>query len=119
MQLKFKRKPQLSEVLSFLYGITGLILMGGLFLFSLYLYHLAHPDAFAYLPRVFASRLGKLLLLGFTVAFWYHFAAGIRYLCRDLGMGLSEKASATSGVFVLFFTQTMTFLSICAVWASR
>jgi len=118
MQLKFKRKPKLSEVLSSLCGITGLILTAGLFLFSLYLYHLAHPDAFAYLPGFFDSCFGQSLLLVITMAFWYYFAAGIRYLCRDLGMGLSEKASATSGVFVLFFTQTMTFLSICAVRAS-
>jgi succinate dehydrogenase / fumarate reductase cytochrome b subunit len=71
------------------------------------------PDGYAEFKRLLGSPLGKVVMLGLTVSFFYHLANGIRHLVWDAGHGLDIKSANASGVFVFAFTAAATI----AIWA--
>ena len=52
--------------------------------------------------------IGKMLLIGFSFAFFYHLANGIRHLVWDIGRGFEKRQANTSGWFVLIASIAMT-----------
>ncbi len=100
---------QNSMVLSIAHRITGVGLYAGLVLFAYWLWTAAyHPTGYASLHECLSSFLGKLFLFGWTLAFYYHFANGIRHLFWDIGKGFALPAMAKSGWTVVFFAILMT-----------
>ena len=51
--------------------------------------------------QALASPLAKLLLVGFTFSFVYHFCNGIRHLVWDTGRGLERAQARRSGAVVI------------------
>lgn len=100
--------------LSILHRITGLVSTVGLLAFVWWLMSLASgPDAYATAMRGLSSTIGKLLLVGFTFSFIYHFCNGIRHLIWDTGSGLERAQARASGYVVIIAALALTVL---AVW---
>ena len=100
--------------LSILHRITGCAATVGLLAFVWWLMALASgPEAYASAMRILSSLPGKLLLVGFTFSFIYHFCNGIRHLMWDTGRGL-ERAQARSSGYVVIVAAIV--LTIVVVW---
>ena len=103
---------QLTSLLSIAHRLSGVALVLGLIFLSLWLF-LVGADI---QPRVFTSAIvqgfGKLILLGFTLAFFYHLLNGIRHLFWDFEVGLELPQVYRSGYAVVILTVLLTI----AVW---
>lgn len=107
-------KPQLTSILSILHRATGVVLAIGTLLVCYWLLAaLQGPEAFATAQQLFGSPLGKLILLGWSWATFYHLSNGIRHLCWDLGLGLELKTVYWSGYSVLLSSLLLTL----ALWS--
>ena len=89
---------QYTNTLSILHRITGCALSVGTLLFVYWLVAAASgAEAYANAQAVFAHPLTKVLLVGFSFAFFYHLMNGVRHLVWDTGHGLERKAARLSG----------------------
>lgn len=101
-------KPQMTSVTSILHRATGVALTAGLVLFSWWLVSASiGAESYGTFVEFVNAPLGLLIMLGFTVSFYYHFANGIRHLFWDAGKGVTIKSAYAAGYFVLFFTLVM------------
>lgn len=97
--------------LSILHRITGLAASFGFLLFVGWLMALATGhDAYDGAMRLLGSPVAKLLLVGFTFAFVYHFCNGIRHLVWDTGRGLERAQARRSGAIVVVAAVVLTAL---------
>ena len=95
----------ITNTLSIFHRLTGVGLLFGTALLVIWLVSAAYYPEFYYdLQDFMGSMLGMLLMLGWTAAFFYHFANGIRHLFWDIGKGFELKHVHASGMFVVFFT---------------
>ena len=100
--------------LSLLHRITGLAATIGFLALVWWLMALATgPDAYARAMQLVGTPLAKLLLVGFTFSFVYHFCNGIRHLVWDTGRGLERAQARRSGAFVIV---TAVLLTALVVW---
>ncbi|MCI0430709.1 MAG: succinate dehydrogenase, cytochrome b556 subunit [Rhodospirillales bacterium] len=105
---------QLTSVLSILHRVTGLALTAGALLLVWWLLAAASgPEAFERVSAVLASVPGRVLLFGWTLAFFYHLANGIRHLWWDTGRGMELPSVYRSGWVVVAFTVAASL----AAWA--
>jgi succinate dehydrogenase / fumarate reductase cytochrome b subunit len=105
-------KPQITSVLSILHRITGFGLSVGLVLFAAWLYGAAYDrDVLESVYSFTGSWVGMAFLFGWTVAFYYHLANGIRHLVWDMGCALDLESAAKTGYLVLGFTAGATFVT--------
>jgi len=99
--------------LSILHRITGCAATVGFLLFIWWLMALAAgPDSYARAMQALGSPLAKLLLVGFTFSFIYHFCNGIRHLVWDTGRGLERAQARRSGMVVIVAALLLTALAI-------
>ncbi|MGR4001046.1 MAG: succinate dehydrogenase, cytochrome b556 subunit [Alphaproteobacteria bacterium] len=104
---------QLTSLLSIAHRLTGAALVLGLLLLSLWLFAAGlGASAYGVMAVILGSWLGRLILFGFTVAFFYHLLNGVRHLCWDLGRGLELPQVYRSGYLVVALTVILTL----AVW---
>ena len=83
---------QLTSVLSILHRITGIALSVGTILLVYWLVAAASgPGAFATAAGLIGSWFGRLLLLGWTFALFFHLCNGIRHLFWDAGHRLRAE----------------------------
>jgi succinate dehydrogenase / fumarate reductase cytochrome b subunit len=100
--------------LSIMHRITGVAATFGFLVLVWWLMALATgPDAYARAMQYLGSPLGKLLLVGFTFSFIYHFCNGIRHLVWDTGRGLERAQARRSGALVITAALALTMI---AVW---
>lgn len=98
---------------SIAHRITGVALYVGALIAAAWAVSLAQgPDAYATFKQLMGSPLGKLVMFGLTLSFFYHLANGIRHLVWDSGHGLDVKSANASAVLVFAFTAAATI----AVW---
>jgi len=103
---------QLTSVLSIVHRFTGLALCVGTLLLVWWLVAMASgPQAFGVAQDFIGSWLGRLLLLGWSFALFYHLSNGIRHLWWDAGYGFSIKSVNTSGYVVLAASTSLTVLA--------
>ena len=103
---------QITNSLSILHRITGFGLTLGLIPLTLWLCAQAYaPDLLELLEGLFASLPGKLMLLGWTLAFYYHLGNGIRHLNWDIGRGFTLPQVLASGRLVVVFAVSMTIFT--------
>jgi succinate dehydrogenase / fumarate reductase, cytochrome b subunit len=105
-------RRQLTSVLSILHRFTGIGLAVGLLYLVCWLVAAASGlDAFDRLQSFNGTIIGRLLLLGWTVAFFYHLLNGIRHLAWDAGWGFELPAAYKTGYAVLTGTALLTVLA--------
>jgi succinate dehydrogenase / fumarate reductase cytochrome b subunit len=99
--------------LSILHRITGIAASVGFLLFTWWLMALATGhDSYQRVMAFLLMPLGKLLLVGFTFAFVYHFCNGIRHLVWDTGHGLERAQARRSGALVVVAALLITALLV-------
>src|SRR6185369_17747532 len=99
--------------LSILHRLTGCAATVGFLLFVWWLMALASgPARYAAAMRALESPVAKLLLVGFTFSFVYHFCNGIRHLVWDTGRGLERAQARRSGAAVIVAALLLTALVV-------
>jgi succinate dehydrogenase / fumarate reductase, cytochrome b subunit len=99
--------------------VTGVGLYVGALLFAGWAVALASgPEAYAAFTALLGSPLGKLVLFGFTVAFFFHLANGLRHLVWDTGHGLDVKTANATAVAAIVFTviASVALWGVAAAW---
>ena len=105
-------RPQLTSMLSILHRITGVALAVGTLLLIYWLAAAASgPAAFETAQGFIGSIFGRLLLLGWTFALFYHLCNGLRHLFWDAGWGFELVDAYRSGWLVVGASVALTLLS--------
>ncbi|MCZ6524499.1 MAG: succinate dehydrogenase, cytochrome b556 subunit [Alphaproteobacteria bacterium] len=111
---------QLTSVMSMLHRISGVTLVGGTLLLTWWLVAAVEgPEEFEVVQGVIGSWYGQAVLLGFTLALFYHLCNGIRHLVWDLGLGLELDSVYRSGRAVIIATVLLTVLSWMVGYAMK
>lgn len=96
---------------SILHRATGCALAAGTLLLTWWLVAAAAgPDYYALVQACLGSILGRLVLLGFSWALFYHLLNGIRHLFWDAGHGYSIPVANKSGWAVIIGSVVLTVL---------
>lgn len=102
-------KWQITSVLSITHRMTGIALYAGALVMVGWLVIAAYmPYNYVKFHSFFASQFGRVLLLGWTLALYYHLANGIRHLFWDMGKGFTIPQATASGWAVILFTLAAT-----------
>jgi succinate dehydrogenase / fumarate reductase cytochrome b subunit len=89
---------QYTMALSILHRVTGCALSVGLLLFAYWLVAAATGQhEYETALDFFEHPLVRVLLIGFSFAFFYHLLNGVRHMTWDTGHGLERKSARLSG----------------------
>ena len=110
----------MTSTLSILHRASGVALGFGALLLTWWLLALlGEPDDFAAVQDFLGSIIGRLLLLGWTWALFFHFGNGIRHLVWDTGHGLELPSVYRGGWLVIIFSVVMTVVTFLAGYEFR
>ena len=102
-------KPQLTSVLSIMHRGTGVVLAIGMLFLVWWLVALASgEDVFVTAQKFWGSWIGRLLLLGWSYALFYHLANGLRHLFWDAGKGFELREAYRNGWIVVTASVVLT-----------
>lgn len=94
---------------SILHRVSGIALSVGLVVFAWWLVAASSgPGAWDQFSHFASSGLGKVMLIGWSAAFFFHFANGIRHFVWDFGYGFELATANASAWFVLALTVILT-----------
>ncbi|WP_417514562.1 succinate dehydrogenase, cytochrome b556 subunit [Minwuia sp.] len=100
---------QITALMSILHRITGVVLAGGLLLVLWWLVALASgPEYYNTVMGYAGSWIGRLVMLGFTWALFYHLCNGLRHLYWDAGWGFEIPSVYRTGYMVLIGSVVLT-----------
>ena len=92
----------ITMTLSILHRGTGLAMAAGLVVLAAWLINAsASAEDYRRFTELMAAPVGRLLLVGWSFAFFFHLANGIRHLVWDTGHGLGKQQAIASAWFVL------------------
>lgn len=102
-------KPQITSVMSILHRITGFALVAGSVPLVLWLWGLAYDTSLLeFVRNFFGQWYGITLMIGWTFAFYYHLANGLRHMYWDMGKGFTMKSVNVTGAIALAFVLVAT-----------
>jgi succinate dehydrogenase / fumarate reductase, cytochrome b subunit len=108
---------QITSLMSILHRLTGIALTIGSILLAWWLVAVATGGEIFAATHVFlSSPVGVLLLLLWSLAFFYHLCNGIRHLVWDTGYGFDIRNAFYSGCAVLAVTVALTVLAWLPLW---
>ena len=100
-------------VSSILHRATGVAMSIGFIVFVAWLFGAASgPGAYAMFLGIAGTMIGKLFLVGWSYAFFYHLANGIRHIVWDTGRGFEKHQANASAWFVIVVSVVLT----AALW---
>lgn len=103
---------------SILHRATGCGLAAGTLLLAWWLCAAAAgPEYYALVQACLGSIIGKLILLGFSWALFYHLLNGIRHLFWDSGYGYTIPVANKSGWAVILGSVALTVLAWILAYA--
>ena len=103
---------QITMVLSILHRASGLFLAAGAIYLVYWLSALsAGPESFAAVQAQLGGVIGRLSVLLWSAALFYHMCNGIRHLFWDAGLGFEIETVRRSGWAVVVATVVLTGLS--------
>ncbi len=104
-------------MLSILHRGTGVALAGGLILMLWWLVALASgPEYYNWVMDLAGSIIGRLVLLGFSWALFFHLCNGLRHLYWDAGWGFEIESVTRSGYMVVIGATVLTVLAWIAAY---
>jgi succinate dehydrogenase / fumarate reductase cytochrome b subunit len=103
---------QLTMLTSILHRLSGVGLALGLLLVTWWLAAAASgPEYFDMVHGIMGSWIGRLILLGFTAALYFHLCNGIRHLLWDIGHGFEIETAKRLGYLVFSVTVLATLVT--------
>jgi len=113
-------KPQITTATSIFHRASGVILMGSLFIMTWALVSLATgAQSFSVFEEFIGSILGKIIMFGWTLAFFYHFSSGLRHLVMDTGKCMDIKSAYKMAYTVYASAILLTIISWAAYFAVK
>lgn len=101
----------ITMTLSILHRATGAALSIGLVVFALWLISAASgAAAYREFSGLLQSAPGRLLLIAWSFAFFFHLSNGVRHLFWDAGSGFEKHQANASGWFVVGLTVVLTLV---------
>lgn len=101
----------ITMVTSILHRATGVAMSVGFVLFVIWLADTASgPDAYAAFAGAMGSVIGKILLIGWSWAFFFHLSNGIRHLVWDAGHGFEKDQANASAWLVIAAAVVLTVI---------
>ena len=95
-------KPQLTTFMSITHRATGISLAVGTLMLVCWLIAAATGEsAFNEVQAFLGSIIGRLLLLGWSFALFYHMCNGLRHLFWDTGKGFEIETAYMTGRIVI------------------
>jgi succinate dehydrogenase / fumarate reductase cytochrome b subunit len=95
--------------LSILHRASGVAMAIGLVVLAAWLVCAAAGSAdYEQFIALLSTLVGRLLLIGWSFAFFYHLANGIRHFVWDFGRGFEKRQANASAWFVLLLAVGMT-----------
>jgi succinate dehydrogenase / fumarate reductase cytochrome b subunit len=111
---------QITSTMSILHRVSGVALGFGALLLTWWLLALlGEPSDFAEVQDFLGSIFGRLLLLGWTWALFYHLLNGVRHLVWDTGHGLELPSVYRGGWTVIILSVVLTVAAWLAGYAFR
>jgi len=99
----------ITMTLSILHRATGVAMSLGLVVLAYWLLTVSSGSAeYASFTALMSTLVGQLLLIGWSFAFFYHFANGVRHLVWDTGHGFEKHQANASAWLVLTLSIGMT-----------
>jgi len=103
---------------SILNRMTGGGLYFGAFIATAWAYALAAGrEEYAFVTGLLGSPLGLVVLFGLSLAYFFHFAAGIRHLVWDMGRGINPKLADMTGLAAMVFSVAATLVVFVLAYA--
>jgi succinate dehydrogenase / fumarate reductase cytochrome b subunit len=103
----------ITMTLSILHRATGAGLSIGFVVLALWLMALATgQERYSAVNELLQSSIGYLLLIGWSFAFFFHLANGVRHLFWDAGRGFEKRQANASAWFVIVLSLALT----AALW---
>ena len=94
---------------SILHRATGVAMSVGFIVFVAWLVKAASgPAAYAMFVGTLSTLVGKILLIGWSFAFFFHLSNGVRHLVWDSGRGFEKATANASAWFVLLLAIVLT-----------
>lgn len=106
-------KPQITSILSITHRITGFALYVGALLLAVWIIANVYGCASCINPLI-SSSFGKIILILWSFALFYHMLNGIRHLFWDMGKGFEIKTVNITGIIVVIGAVFMTVASWCS-----
>jgi len=101
----------ITMTLSILHRATGVAMSVGFVVLTLWLFDAASgQESYAVFLSYMDTGVGKLLLIGWSFAFFFHLANGVRHLVWDSGRGFEKSTANASAWFVLLLAIALTVL---------
>lgn len=92
----------ITMTLSILHRATGVAMAVGLVVLAMWLVSAASGAVdYEQFVTLMSTLVGRLLLIGWSFAFFFHLANGIRHLVWDTGRGFEKRQANASAWFVL------------------
>ena len=102
---------QITNTLSILHRLSGLVLFLAAFDFAIWLGSIAlGGDAYAGVSRIFSTNILLIIWALVSLSFFYHLLNGIRHLLWDIGKGFEASHVKFTGLLVVFFSVIITAL---------
>ncbi len=96
---------------SILHRVTGIALSIGSIVLVAWLFGVAMgAESYAIFLSYMDSILGRVLLIGWSFAFFFHLSNGVRHLVWDSGRGFEKSTANASAWFVLILAVILTAL---------
>lgn len=113
-------RPQLTSVLSITHRITGMALVIGTLVLVYWLLAAASgPETYASAQALLGSWFGRVVMLGFSYALFFHMCNGVRHLFWDAGLGFELKTAYASGNAVVAVSIALTVIAWVLAYAMR
>ena len=101
----------ITMTLSILHRVTGVGLSVGFAVWAAWLFGaMLGAEAYAGVIAMLGTVVGKVLLIGWSFAFFFHLSNGIRHLVWDMGWGFEIGQANASAWFVLLTSIVLTGL---------
>jgi succinate dehydrogenase / fumarate reductase cytochrome b subunit len=101
----------ITMTMSILHRATGVAMSVGFIVLAGWLFDAAMgAETYAAMLSYLDTMVGKLLLMGWSFAFFFHLANGVRHLVWDSGRGFEKTTANASAWFVLLLAIVFTAL---------
>lgn len=115
-------RPQMTSMMSILHRATGYALaVGTVMIVWLLIAAATGPDAYAVFTGFTNSLIGRLLVIGWSFALYYHLCNGIRHLFWDMGYLFKLKDAFAAGYLVWGVSIALTVVTwwVACPWSSK